>query len=128
MHEGEKKNEDDTLFFASNVEEIAPDEMQYTDSGCSNHITGNKKVFVDLDEYVTSEVRTSDDKRLSVKEKGDILVQTKKGEKRISSVFNVLGLNIIFFVSTSFYFEDFMLILKKICVRSRTRTIPLLQR
>jgi len=62
----------------------------YIDSGCSNHMTGNK-VFVDLDESITSEVRTSDDERISVKGKSDILVQTKKGVKRISSVLYVSG-------------------------------------
>ena len=47
---------------------------------------------MDLDESITSEVRTDDDKRLSVKGKGDILVQTKKWAKCISSVFYVPGL------------------------------------
>ena len=55
-------------------------------------MTGNKKVFVHLDESITSEVQTGDDKRVFVKGKSDILVQTKKGEKRISSVFYVPGL------------------------------------
>ena len=92
MHEGEKKSEDDTLILACSVEEIAHDEVWYIDSGCSNYIIENKKVFVDLDESVTSEVRIGDDKRLSVKENGDILVQRKKGAKSISSVFYVFGL------------------------------------
>ena len=83
MHEGEKKNEDDTLFLACSDEEIAHDEVLYIDSGFSNHMTENKKMFVNLDESITSKVRTGDDKRLSVKEKGDILVQTKKEVKRI---------------------------------------------
>ena len=46
-------------------------------------------MFVDLDESMTSEVRTGNDKRIFVKEKGDILVQIKKGVKRISSIFYV---------------------------------------
>ena len=47
---------------------------------------------MDLNDSIISEVRTGDDKRLSVKGKGDILVQIKKGAKRISSIFYVLGL------------------------------------
>jgi len=78
MHEGEKKSEVDTLFLACSVEEIAHDEVWYIDSGCSNHMTGNKKVFVNLNESITSKVRISDDKILFVKRKSDILVQTKK--------------------------------------------------
>ena len=55
-------------------------------------MTRNKKVFVDLDESIISDVQTGDDKRISVKGKGDILVQTKKRAKLISSVFYVSGL------------------------------------
>ena len=62
MHEREKKSEDDTLFLTCSVEEISHDEVWHIDSGCSNHMIGNKKVFVDLDESITSEVRTGDDK------------------------------------------------------------------
>ena len=55
-------------------------------------MTENKKVFIDLNESITSEFQIGDDKRLFVKGKGDILVQTKKGPKRISSVLYVFGL------------------------------------
>jgi len=54
-------------------------------------MTRYKKVFMDLDESITSEVRNGDDKRISVKGKGDILVQTTKRTKRITSVFYVPG-------------------------------------
>jgi len=47
---------------------------------------------MDLNESIISEVRTGDDKRLSVKGKSDILVQKKNGAKHISSVFYVPGL------------------------------------
>ncbi|XP_077230201.1 uncharacterized protein LOC143863422 [Tasmannia lanceolata] len=71
---------------------MAFDETWYLDSGCSNHMTGNKCVFVNLDESLPSEVRTGDDKWLSVRGSGDILVQTKNGIKHISNVFYVPGL------------------------------------
>ncbi|XP_077230202.1 uncharacterized protein LOC143863425 [Tasmannia lanceolata] len=71
---------------------MAFDETWYLDSGCSNHMTGNKGMFVKLDESLQSEVQTGDDKRLSVMGSGDILVQTKNGVKRISNVFYVPGL------------------------------------
>ena len=128
MHEGEKKSEDDALFLACNVEKITHDEVWYIDSVYSNHMTGNKKMFVNLDEFITSEVRIGNDKRLSVKIKGDILLQTKKGEKHISNVSMFPDSSIIFLVSASFYFEDFMFMSTKICARSRTSTMPLLQK
>ncbi|XP_077252010.1 uncharacterized protein LOC143891278 [Tasmannia lanceolata] len=92
MHENDESKEDDTLFHACNVQEVALDEMWYLDSGCSNHMSGNKGVFVKLDESLQSEVRTGDYKRLSVRESCDILVQIKKGVKHISNVFYVPGL------------------------------------
>ncbi|XP_077246125.1 uncharacterized protein LOC143885992 [Tasmannia lanceolata] len=92
MHEKEESKEEDTLFLACNVQEVALEETWYIDSRCNNHMTGNKGVFVKLDESLQSEVRTGDDKRLSVRGSSDILVQTKKGVKRISNVFYVPGL------------------------------------
>ncbi|XP_077253100.1 uncharacterized protein LOC143892392 [Tasmannia lanceolata] len=61
MHE----KEENTFFLACNVQEVALEETWYIDSGCSNHMTGNKGVFVKLDESLQSEVRTGDNKRLS---------------------------------------------------------------
>ncbi|TYK23224.1 integrase [Cucumis melo var. makuwa] len=42
----------------------------YIDSGCSNHMIGNRSIFVTLDEFFQSEVKTGDNTRLQVK--GDI--------------------------------------------------------
>ncbi|KAI9182796.1 hypothetical protein LWI28_028968 [Acer negundo] len=64
----------------------------YLDSSCSNHMTSNKDNFVMLDDSLQSEVKIGDDKQLQVKGKCDILVQTKKGVKRINNVFYVPGL------------------------------------
>lgn len=55
-------------------------------------MTGNKGVFVNLDESIQSEVRTGDDKRLLVKRSCDILVKSKEGVKHISNVFYVPSL------------------------------------
>ncbi|XP_077239797.1 uncharacterized protein LOC143880706 [Tasmannia lanceolata] len=90
-----KKVKKKTIFLACNVQEVALEETWFLDSGCSNHMTGNKCIFAKLDESLQSEVRTSDDKRLSVRGSGDILVQTKKCVKRISNVFYVPGLKYI---------------------------------
>ena len=51
-----------------------------------------------------------DDKRLFVKGKSNILVQTKKEQSAFLVFFMFRDLNIIFLVSLSFYFEDFMFI------------------
>ncbi|PKU71330.1 Retrovirus-related Pol polyprotein from transposon TNT 1-94 [Dendrobium catenatum] len=55
-------------------------------------MTGNRRLFVTLDNPIQSEVRTGDDNKLFVEGKCDILVQTRKGEKKISDVFYVSNL------------------------------------
>ena len=46
---------------------------------------------MNLDESITSKVRTGDDERFFMKGNSDIVVQTKKRVKRISSIFYVPG-------------------------------------
>ena len=53
---------------------------------------GKKDIFISLDESHQNVVMTGDNKKLEVKGKWDILVQTKKGEKRIIDVYYVSSL------------------------------------
>lgn len=55
----------------------------YLDSGCSSHMTGNKKNFIDLDENFNSEVKLGDGKLHRTEGKGTIAVQTKGGNKKL---------------------------------------------
>ncbi|KAG6407721.1 hypothetical protein SASPL_130718 [Salvia splendens] len=47
------------------------------DSGCSSHMTGNRKIFVELDQDFTSKVRLGDGKIHRCEGKGTIIVHTK---------------------------------------------------
>ena len=86
------------------------------------------KAFVNLDESITRKSKSVMTKDFSLKEKGDIFMQTKK-DKNAFLLFSMLpDSSIIFLVSASFYFEDFILISTKICVRSRTSVVPVLQK
>ncbi|KAJ0734970.1 putative RNA-directed DNA polymerase [Helianthus annuus] len=64
----------------------------YLDSGCSNHMTGDKNLFINLNESERREVRTRDEKRLEVLGCGDVNIRIKGHEKRIPNVFYVVGL------------------------------------
>ncbi|KAL0558905.1 hypothetical protein IC582_003491 [Cucumis melo] len=92
MHKEQKKNDEGILFLACSVQDNVVEPTWYLDSGCSNHMTGNRNIFVTLDESFQSEVKTGDNTRLQVKGQGDILVKTKKGTKRVTNVFYVPGL------------------------------------
>lgn len=41
-------------------DERTDENMWYLDNGASNHMTGNRKVFAELDEKVTGQVRFGD--------------------------------------------------------------------
>lgn len=93
MHK-EEKDEDVTLFMVCSAQEATME--AHFDSGCSNHMTGNKDVFVNLDESIQTEIKIGDDKRLKVKGRGDVLVKTNKGNKRITKCFIFQTSNTIF--------------------------------
>ena len=64
------------------------DNIWYLDSGCSNHMTGDRKNFVQLNDNVSSQVKLRDGKLQNVERKGVIAVYTKGGNKRL--IFDVL--------------------------------------
>uniref|UniRef100_A0A251VGU8 Putative zinc finger, CCHC-type n=1 Tax=Helianthus annuus TaxID=4232 RepID=A0A251VGU8_HELAN len=93
LHEEEPEDgNDETLFMIFNVEEITKEDCWYLDSGCSNHITGNKDLFILLNESEKKEVRTGDDKRLNVLGSGDVAIKVRGIDKRVPNVFYVEGL------------------------------------
>ena len=65
------------------------------DSGCNNHMTGNKSLFSSLDSSVVTNIKLGDDFLVPAKGKGTILVLTKQNEKKfIHEVFYVSHLNV----------------------------------
>ncbi|PON74334.1 hypothetical protein PanWU01x14_051660 [Parasponia andersonii] len=53
------------------------------DSGCTNHMTANKNIFLDIDSAATSKVILGNGSLVDVKGNGTIGVQTKKGSRCI---------------------------------------------
>ena len=51
------------------------EEVWFFDSGCSNHMTGNKEWFSDLEEDFSRTVKLGNDTRMAVVAKGSIRVQ-----------------------------------------------------
>ncbi|XP_022023741.1 uncharacterized protein LOC110924002 [Helianthus annuus] len=64
--EDDVDEQDDTMFMIFNMEETVKSDCWYLDSGCSNHMSGNRELFSHLDESLKKEVRTGDDKWLEV--------------------------------------------------------------
>ncbi|KAL4573696.1 hypothetical protein LXL04_020511 [Taraxacum kok-saghyz] len=87
-----EENETETMFMILSTQETQFNDIWYVDSGCSNHMTANRGIFISMDESQRREVRTGDDTSLSVNGIGDIMVDTSTGKKRIPDVYFILGL------------------------------------
>ncbi|CAL2246109.1 unnamed protein product [Prunus armeniaca] len=86
----------------------------YLDSGCSNHMTGNKSAFVNFKHTNNSEVRIGDGGKLVAKGCEDILFLSKSGEqKRISNVLYVPDLNYNLLSMGNFFVKAIIFISRK---------------
>ncbi|KAL5769621.1 hypothetical protein ACOSP7_013775 [Xanthoceras sorbifolium] len=90
---GERTNfieneEEVSLLMACHVNEETQQNMWYLDTGCSNHMCGDKKVFSDLHEPFRNTVKFGDNSTISVVGKGNVTLQTKENSTHIIS--NVL--------------------------------------
>lgn len=54
--------------------------MWYLDNGASNHMTGQRSKFTELDKNVTGRVKFGDDSTVSIQEKGTVHFITNNGE------------------------------------------------
>ena len=57
-------------------------DMWYLDNGASNHMTGDRRYFSELDTTITGKVKFGDDSRIDIKGKGTISFIDMKGEAR----------------------------------------------
>lgn len=65
------------------------EELWFLDSGCSNHMTGNKEWFSDLEEDFNRTVKLGNDTRMSVVGKGNVKVQVNGVVQVIHEVYYV---------------------------------------
>lgn len=82
----EEKEGEGNLFYACQSASEQKNDVWFLDSGCSNHMTGDKDVFVDIDTTINSQVKMGNGALVHVKGKGTIGVQTNKGAKFIHDV------------------------------------------
>lgn len=59
--------------------------MWYFDNGASNHMTSNKRKFMELNEDVTGMVRFGDGSTVKIEGKGLVIFKCKTGEERMLS-------------------------------------------
>ncbi|KAJ4817458.1 polyprotein [Rhynchospora pubera] len=79
----EEKKDQPKLFMARTEEDLDVSKIWFLDSGCSNHMTGFKHLFDQLDETHKLKVKLGDDKVINVEGKGTVAVQTSQHNTRL---------------------------------------------
>ncbi|KAG6509698.1 hypothetical protein ZIOFF_027698 [Zingiber officinale] len=83
-----KEDEPSKVFYSSSNTVQDMNEIWFLDSGCSNHVTGIKKNFVELDKNYNSLLELGDSKKLKIEGKGVVSVFSAEGQqKRMHDVF-----------------------------------------
>lgn len=79
---------------AHTQEEVDASQIWFLDSGCSNHMTGFKYLFKELDETYKLKGKLGDDKLIQVEGKGTVFVQTNQnGMKYLHNISFILELS-----------------------------------
>lgn len=78
-----EENEVSNLFVTQQESSKACNTVWLIDSDCSNHMSGVRTLFKDLDESKRIKVRLGDDKEIQVEGKGNVVFKTKEGSARL---------------------------------------------
>nr|XP_017187781.2 uncharacterized protein LOC108173372 [Malus domestica] len=82
-----------TLFYACNaMTDVKVNHSWYIDSGCSNHMTGDERLLINIQRNLTSRVKMGTGEIVQVAGKGTLVIETKLGRKHIQEVMLVPGL------------------------------------
>ncbi|CAL2240562.1 unnamed protein product [Prunus armeniaca] len=82
-----------TLFYVCNAAtDVKVNHSWYIHSGCSNHMTGDEGLLVNIQRNLTSKVKMGTGEVVPVAGKGTLVIKTKLGKKHIQEVMLVPGL------------------------------------
>ncbi|KAI5418520.1 hypothetical protein KIW84_042954 [Lathyrus oleraceus] len=81
IHARVAKTEDDMKMVPTTCHTIVDknDDQWFLDTGCGDHLSGNKELFSDLDENFHSTVKLGDNSKIQVLGKGKIAIRLKDG-------------------------------------------------
>ncbi|XP_074345799.1 uncharacterized protein LOC141684630 [Apium graveolens] len=82
----EDKDVGTAMFLTYKGDEESKKNVWYLDSGASNHMTGHKDLFIEIDETISGEVTFGDSSKIPVKGKGTITIVSKNDEKNLAQL------------------------------------------
>jgi len=89
----EKNNITENFFYSCLNTQQGSKDLWDLDSGCSNHMIGNKNSFIKLDENIKSNIALGDGRTQEVGGKGMIAIKAKNGTRKfIQDVLYIPGL------------------------------------
>jgi len=96
-HKKQEEEREENLFFASKSDTSIKSNEWYVDSGCSNHMTGDEKAFLSINNSITTKVRMGNGALVDAKGKYIISINIKGSGKQIHDVLYVPDLQEILF-------------------------------
>lgn len=92
-HFAENEEEEVSLLIVCYDKEEMSKNMWDLDTGCSNHMCGDKSFFSSLDESLRDNVKFGNNSKVSIMGKGEVIIQTNNwGTQTISNILFVLDL------------------------------------
>ncbi|GKV29240.1 hypothetical protein SLEP1_g38182 [Rubroshorea leprosula] len=89
----EDQNEEDYMFVAMHSCFVTSEDSWYVDSGCTNHMVKDVKLFTKLDRSIRTRVRLGNGYVVQAEGKGNVSIQTKEGIKTITDVLYIPSLS-----------------------------------
>jgi hypothetical protein len=81
------------MFLSCQKTEQQPKDLWLMDSGCNNHMTGNKELLSCIDSSISFDITLGNDYLVKVQGKGTVPILTKQNVKKdINNVYHVLYL------------------------------------
>jgi len=109
----EEKKGEYSLFYACQHVFEKKNDTWFLDSGCSNHMTPEKEIFIDIDTSFNSKVKMRNGAVVDVKGKCSVGVETKRRLKQIHDVLfvpeldqNLLSIEQLMEHDYAFHFEE----------------------
>ncbi|GAU40816.1 hypothetical protein TSUD_398000 [Trifolium subterraneum] len=86
-------SEDDVSFMVTITDETAESMVWYFDTGCSNHMTGNKSILTDFNKCLNTRIKLANGNFIAAEGMGNVVIQRSNGKKAdIEKVLYVPGM------------------------------------